>query len=328
MALLADSGLSKDQLKSLAGTFVGQLSNLRGDERSFAAEIASRRGITSLEKLYQALEKSDPGSGAALLREFRQYLIDNYRADGCGTLWAPYQYNATKTGLSVHSNDLQIPDKSGNKTLPDAIQQFNDKFQDKLARAKLDPITVQDIDVRVKRVDAEVKNYWSDEESKAYFNALRQLRFDENDEVRTLSDRESSAWRSQVISFLGKIDDWEADPFKSTEVFNEKLELYTGVIILTNQIDLKWLAIERGLSMLENSSIETENPAQWLFGVMHLQSRMSVLFDDREYKKLGRDPDFTARLINSKNRSLHLIGMLESLHLDAFNSKDAGITLP
>ena len=309
MALLTDSGLSKDQLESLTGTLVGQLSKLRGDERGFTAEISGRRGITGSDKLYQALEKSEPGSGAALLREFRQYLIDNYRAGGCGTL-------------------LPAPDKSGQRKLPDAIQKFNDEFRDGLGRAKLDPITVQDIDVSVPVVKAEVHPYWSDTESKAYLTALQRLKFNENGEVRTLSDRESSTWRSQVISFLGKVDDWEADPFQSTEVFNEKLELYTGVINLTTQDDIKWLAIERSFTMLENSSMETENPTQWLFGVMNLQLRVSSLVDAPEYQKFARDPDFITRLINSKNRSLHLIGLLENLHVDPFNTKDMGLSLP
>jgi hypothetical protein len=309
MALLIDSGLSKDQLQSLTGTLVGQLSRLRGDERGFAAEISGRRGITGAVRLYQSLESSEPGSGSALLQAFRQYLIDNYKAGGCGTL-------------------LPAPDKSGQKSLPDAIQKFNDKLRDGLVRAKLDPISVQDIDENVPVVKAEVNNYWSDEESKTYLTALQRLKFDDDKEVRTLAERESSIWRSQVVSYLGKVDDWEADPFKSTEVFNEKLELYTGVINLTTQDDLKWLAVERSLSMLENSSMESENPAQWLFAVMSLQLRASTLVDGGEYKSRGRDPEFTTRLINSKSRSLHLIGLLESLHLDPFNTKGTGITLP
>jgi hypothetical protein len=309
MTLLTDSGLSKEQLESLTGTLLGQLSRLRGDERGFVAEISGRRGITGSEHLYQALEQSEPGSGSALLQVFRQYLVDNYKAGGCGEL-------------------LRVSDRPGQKILPDVIQKFNDEFRDGLGRAKLDPITVQDIDVSVPVVEAEVNNYWSDPEANAYLTAAKKLKFDESGEVRTLSDRESSTWRSQVISFLGKIDDWEADPFQSTEVFNEKLELYDTVINLTTQDDLKWLAIERSLSMLENSSIETENPAQWLWGVMNLQLRASTLVGDRANKALGRDSNFTTRLINSKSRSLHLIGMLESLHLDPFNSKDTGITLP
>jgi hypothetical protein len=309
MALLADSGLSKDQLQSLTGTLVGQLSRLRGDERGFTAEISSRTGRTGSDKLYQALEKSKPGSGSTLLQVFRQYLIENYKTGGCGT-------------------PLPAPDKSGRKNLPDAIRKFNDEFRDGLGRAELDPITVQDIDASVPVVKAEVNNYWSDPESKALLAAEQQLKYDESGIVRPLSDRESSTWRSQVISYLGKIDDWEADPFKSAEVFNEKLELYTAVTNLTTQDDLKWLAVERSLSMLENSTMESENPAEWLFGVMDLQLLTSAPVDGPEYKRLARDPDFTTRLIKSKSRSLHLVGMLESLHLDPFNSKDTGIMLP
>jgi len=328
MELLAKSELSKDQLESLTGTLVGQLNHLRSDERGFAAEIASRKGIVSSVELYRALEKSDPGSGAPLLREFRQYLIDNYKVGGCGALWIQYQFDDTRTGLTVHSQELRTPDKTGNKTLPDAIQKFNDEFQDALGRTKLDPIAVQDIDADVPVVKADVHDYWSDPESKAFLTAAQQLRFNENDQVRTLSERESPEWRAQVVSYLGKIDDWVADPFQSTEVFNEKLELYTGIINLTTLDDLKWLAVERSLSMLQNSSIESENPAQWLWGVMSLQLRVSTLVGDREYKRLGRNADFTGQLVNSKNRSLHLIGMLESLHLDPFNSKETGIPLP
>jgi hypothetical protein len=308
MALLTDSGLSKEQLQSLAGTLMGQLNRLRGDERGFVAEISGRRGITGSEHLYQALEQSEPGSGSALLQVFRQYLVDNYRAGGCGSL-------------------LPAPNKSGQKILPDAIQTFNREFRDEFVRAKLDPITVQDIDVSNPVVEAEVNSYWSDLESKEFLAASELLKSDENGQLRSLSERESSTWRAQAVAFLGKIDDWEADPFKSTQVFNEKLKLYAGVINLTTQDDLKWMAVDRSFSMLENSSIETGNPAQWLWGVMVVQLHASTLVDSNEYKKLGRDPVFSTRLINSKNRSLHLIGMLESIHLDPFNSKDTGITL-
>lgn len=328
MALLSDSGLSKGQLESLTGTYVGQLSKMRGDERGLAAEIVSQAGITSSQKLYQALEKSDPGSGAPLLREFRQYLIDNYKAGGCGELWIQYQITGTEAGLVMHSHDQQIADKTGNKTLPDAIQKFNDEFREGLGRAKLDPVTVQDIDVNAPIAKAEVNNYWSDPETKAYLTAAQRLRFDENDQARTLSERESSAWRAQVVSYLGKIDDGEADPSNSVEVFNEKLELYTSVIDLTAKDDLNLLAIERGLSMLENSNVESEHQAQWLRGAMDLQLRASTLAGDIGHQKLKSDPDFTTRLINSKNRSLHLIGLLGSLHLDPFNSKGGGISLP
>jgi hypothetical protein len=61
---------------------------------------------------------------------------------------------------------------------------------------------------------------------------------------------------------------------------------------------------------------------------MDLQLLTSAPVDGPEYKRLARDPDFTTRLIKSKSRSLHLVGMLESLHLDPFNSKDTGIMLP
>ncbi len=301
LTLLLESDLSAEQQESLTQTFLGQLDKLRDDERGFAAELPDSSMIAKAILLYRALEMHEAGSGQGLVRSFREYLIENGRAGGCG---AP---------------TLQKQNAQKKAPLPSVVRVFNEWFRSALAGAGLSPIGPEDIESQAPVVAPMVHLYFKDAASKKLLEEAMSLRFGDTGARRSLEDLNSSGWRTQAIDYLGKVDDWPVDPFNSAEIFAEKLDLYLYVIDLAPQEDLRWTAIERALSMIENSTEETENPALWAWSIWTLQHGATHQMNTDQFERRPIH-DFTQRLINSKSHSLRLIGLLEAAHLDPFST--------
>jgi hypothetical protein len=301
LELLSESQLSITQRESLTQTFIGQLNDLRDDQRGFSAEMTDGSVIPRLNQLYQTLEKQESGSGQALLRSFRQYLIENAQVGGCGAPW------------------LRKHDQRKNRVLPGVVGAFNERFQSALAAAGLEKISLEDINSETPVVEPVVHLYFEDGESKELLEEAQELRFYDGVTRRPLKDLTSSAWRTQAISYLDKVDDLPTDPFKSAEVFAERLDLYLYLVDLAPQEDLRWVAIEKALAIIENSTEETENPAKWAWYIWTLQNGATHQMNADEFERRPIH-DFTERLINSKSRSLHLIGLLELVHLNPFST--------
>lgn len=189
LELLTKSDLSIKQEQFLTQTFLGQLTKLRDDERGFAAEMTDGSVITRLNQLYQTLEKQEPGSGLALVRNFRQYLMENMRAGGCGVGW------------------LRKQDKQKGKVLPGVVHSFNEQFQNVLVGAGLDPIRVNDIDSQGPVTQPVLHPYFEDPDSERFLEEARQLRFDNGGTRRNIEDLNSSTWSTQVSTYLSEIDD-------------------------------------------------------------------------------------------------------------------------
>jgi hypothetical protein len=214
LQLLSEAGLSPNELETLNGLFVDQLSRLREDERGFSSEMLSSSAIERVSKLYRILEANSPGSGTALLREFRQYLVANYHAGGCGALWNHLAITGMSDNGSLNAKiqNLRKAKDPSQQSLPDSIQRFNDTFHDVLDKSAIGAIQLKEIDTDVPDVAPVLPKSSDDPDQAALDRAAKQLRFDGKDQDRTESDRESSAWRAQAISFIGRVDDWEADP--------------------------------------------------------------------------------------------------------------------
>jgi hypothetical protein len=319
--LLSESNLSPDELETLTGLFIEQLGRLRDDERGFAAEmLSSSSTIDQLRALYQKIEPNHPALGLALLRESRRYLVENYRMGGCGQLWKREGIvGASDNGsLLIKIQDLRKTNTPSQQPLPENIQRFNDAFHDALNSSALGAIQLKEIDVDTPDVEAEQHKYWAEPDAAALLLAAQRLRFDDKDQERSELERESSTWRSQAISFLGKVDDWEADPFRSVEVLQEKNDLYQSVIDLAPQEDLRWSAIEKSLAMVEHSGLESKDPAAWMYLALSVRLRVSLFEKSRQ--KSAVNPKLTKRFLNSSNMSLRLIGYLDALGIDPRSS--------
>ena len=323
LQLLDESSLSSKEMETLTGEFTSQLSRLREDERGFAAEMVSSSAIERVDTLYRNLEANSPGSGSALLKEYRQYLVENYRAGGCGQLWNHMNIGVSDNGgLNIKIQNLRKPDDPAQQSLPDSIKKFNDTFHDVLDRAGLGAIRLKEIDVDMPEVAAEQHRDWIEPEAAALLGAAKQLRFDDHDRERTESERESSAWRAQAISFLGRVDDWKADPSRSVEVLFEKDELYRSVIDLAPQEDVRFLAIEKSVALVEDSGLEMQDPSAWMDLALSVQREVGRFEGGQEKKTVN--PKLTRRFLNSSNASLRLIGYLDALGIDPHSSGPLG----
>lgn len=322
LQLLNEAGLSTPALEALTSTFIAQLNKLQGDERSFSAEMLGNVSMRNLNQLYERLETADPGFGAALLKEFRRYLVNNYRAGGCGEIWKHLDFRSDGNQLIAKVQSWRPSSGQNPPSLPGPISEFNTTFTEALHRTGLAPISFDEIDTDTPEIRAEVHHYGQTEEEKSLHKAAQQLRFTEDDNYRSDSDRASSTWQAQAISFLGKVDDWQADPSRSVEVFYEKSTLYGAPVDLAPQPELRWLAIEKNISMLENSDLESQNPALWMNLVMNIRLRTRYLGPTHD-KKMPI-ADLTKRFIRSSSPSLRLIGYLDALGIDPFSSGPLG----
>ena len=300
MSMLLHSDLSTPQLESLAQTFIAQIEGLQGDERGFEAELQAPTLNGDLDALYQGLEQRDSGSGVSLVRGFRAYLVENAKAGGC-------------------SAPVRKTDNEKRRILPRSIDAFNHRFGDVLTKFGSNPIRIEEIESNTPETAPAIHPYFESPEGKQLLEDARKLRFADETTRRSLDDLRSAAWRAQATEYLVKVDSWEVDPSSSVDFFAQKLSLYLYLVDLAPDEALLWTATERALTLIENSSVEIENPAIWAWAMWSLQRDATFQVDSKTSVKRPVH-DFTERLIDSKSRSVRLIGLLDAAHLNPFST--------
>jgi hypothetical protein len=293
LRLIASADLTTSQRNDLARHYTGQLERLRGDERGFAALLLDREYNQWIHDLKNAFSSMNETTARSLLHDFRSYLVENARQGGCGAHW------------------MRRKDEAGKQLLPRAIEAFNQQLASELAHAGLEPIALDEIASSAPVVEGQVQRYGQSQEALDLLEAGKALRFNTSGQRRTVEDLNSSAWSEQATQFLGRVDDWQADPFNSEDVFWTKMEFYTGVIDLVPREDLRWLAVEKAIAQLENSRLETDNPSMMMVYAFHLHNRAtSQMNGDERQERSGRN--LTRRLMGSSSPSLRLLGLLEA----------------
>ena len=63
----------------------------------------------------------------------------------------------------------------------------------------------------------------------------------------------------------------------SVDILFEKDHLYQAVIDLAPQPDVQWLAIEKSVAMVENSGLESQDPAAWMDLALSVQRKVLSL---------------------------------------------------
>jgi hypothetical protein len=108
----------------------------------------------------------------------------------------------------------------------------------------------------------------------------------------------------------------------SVDILFEKDHLYQAVIDLAPQPDVQWLAIEKSVAMVENSGLESQDPAAWMDLALSVQRKVSIFEEKRETKAVKSS--LTKRFLTSSNASLRLIGSLDALGIDPRSSGPLG----
>jgi hypothetical protein len=296
LRLVNEAELTPEQRGILMRRLAGQLGQIHDDDRGFAATLLDRSYNGWIQELKRSFDRLDESTARAFLREFRGYLVENLKAGGCGADW------------------LRRHDAAGQALLPRAVVAFNEQLSTQLEQSGLEPVSLAEIDSHAPVVVAEFKTYGQSEEAKALMAAAKALRFDAKNQRRTLDELNSMAWTQQATMFLGKVDDWPVDPFNSADAFWMKMEFYTGVIDLAPQADLRWLALEKAIVQLENSRLETEDPALLMVFTFQLHIRATSQMNGEE-RQTRSAHDLARRLAGERSPTLRLLGLLEEQKL-------------
>jgi len=313
LKLLSEPGLSAHERELLTGLFLNALARLTGDRRGFTAEML-HAGPTGAAKLYQILESADPGSGLALLKGYRAYLVSNYSAGGCAELWDSLKVVGIGKGSSLQA---RVQHARTDRSLPDPVDQFNVEFRDSLTRAGLGPIHFSEIGGQDPGEKATIHEYQNGG-LQLMKNAAERLRFDKQDEYQSRATRMSDAWRAEAMHYLESVDDWQGNPSNPLETTHVKNEMYSALIDLAPQQDLRLLAIDRDLSMIENCGLENANPSAWMELMLELEH--AIPYDGPDHAKQVANAGFATKLVRSPNASVRLIGLLSSMNINPFSS--------
>lgn len=303
LKVIEEADLSQEQHDELIGFYIGQLERLRGDNRGFAARLAQLQNLGSggwTGNLKKALARSGGASNPPLLRAFRAYLVENARAGACGEKW-------------MHRTDA-----NGKPLLPKGIESFNEQLAKELARSGLDPIAANEIASDVPEVDAVIQPYGQSEEARALMMEAKQLRFDANGERRKLEDLNSTSWAVQYTHFLGDVDDWKIDPFHSEDTLWMKMECYTGSIDLAPKEDQRWAAMEQAAGLMDNSNLDTKDPALEMTMAFLLYLRAIQQANGNKFEKRD-DHDLNQLLTGLHSPGLRLLGIMQNEKLEVLD---------
>ena len=300
---IQEADLSREQRNELIRLYIGQLERLRGDNRGFAARLTQLQDSGSggwIGNLKKALASSDDVGAQSLLRAFRTYLVENARAGACGEKW-------------MHRTDA-----TGKPLLPKGIESFNEQLGKELAQGGLEPVAASEIASDAPETDAVIQRYGQSDEARALMVEAKQLRFDANGERRKLEDLNSTTWAAQYMHFLGDVDDWTIDPFRSEDALWMKMEYYTGSIDLAPKEDQRWAAMEQAVALLDNSTLDNEDPALEMAMAFLLHQRATRQANGNEFEKRSGH-DLNRLLVGSRGPGLRLLGLMENEQLEVLD---------
>jgi hypothetical protein len=281
--LLLNADLSPADLGQAANMFAVALSQLRGDERSFASQNTQTNEYSvpgSIASLIAALDAKGISS-VSVLRAFRGYLVSNFSGERCG----------------------EISGATDRIALPRAIDYFNREFRLALKNAQIAPISEQDLtgaSIDPKFVDV---NFWQSPEAKQLDAGVRELRFGKG-ETRLGADRKATTdWSAQLTNFLTELAAWKPENEPAEEdFFCEKSILYTLLIDVVPSGAERSRVMSDFVEFLEQYSARTTSRLEWMVPVERLLSG-AVARDDRE--------EVIQAFLNSRDPSLNLYARLE-----------------
>lgn len=281
--VLVNADLSTSDLGQLANVFAGALSQLRGDERSFAATAMGQGGSSvsgSVVSLITALEAKEISS-VAVLRALRQYLVSNFGEVRCTAV---------------------LPGQADRNPLPPAVGYFNQQFRQQLQIAQIAPIAAEELKNAHVDPGAPPKGYWQSPESKRLAADMRTLRFGDGDDRLSAAEKAAPAWSGQLTDFLTELDAWQPDDEPAVNVFHQKSILYEGLADVVPRGAQRSQVIEAFVRFLQQNSGQVPNRMEWL---VHAEDLLSgrIASDDRE--------EVIQAFLNSGDPTLNLYARLE-----------------
>jgi hypothetical protein len=281
--LLISADLTPTELAQLSDLFAGALSQLRGDEQSFAAAAAvpgQYNVSNSVANVITVLDRKGLES-IALLKALRQYLVSNFGNIRCAET---------------------VGEEAKKDSLPEAVKTFNQQFRAALQRAQI-PLIRED-ELKVARIGSkfEDREFWQSAASNRLLTDVKWLRFGEGEEPLTSAAKSTSDWSAQLTDFLTELEAWSPEGETAADYFVQKSILYEGLIdVIPNGPD-RSKAIDSFVGFLEQNAVQTTSPIEWFLPVNQLLSGARAV-DDRE--------EVIRAFLNSRDSVLNLYARLE-----------------
>lgn len=269
--LIAAPDLSGAELAAVISPYIYALDRLRGDAHSFYW-TASRHSVDEFAALVARLDKQGIGA-LPLIASYRRYLVANFKTTPCSPLEAP-----------------------DNGKLPLALQEFNDKFSNRLQAAGLTVITHDEIKIEAKE-GPPTESGPSRWDSKEYSDLLLSL--------QELPDmpREDPSIEAKYQEYLLRLNGWSNQSEPETEFFHQKSMFYSGVIERLGHSVMRTNVLLDFVKFLELNSYQQVSKVDWFFYARRL---LDISTQPAERS------DVINALISSGDPVLNLYGRLES----------------
>jgi hypothetical protein len=228
--LIRGADVSGAELSGVIASYMFVLDNLRGDAHSFNA--TSQQSVDEFIALVARLDKQGIGA-LPLITSFRKYLVANFKAAPC----APLQ-------------------GSGSGKLPRQIQEFNDKFADRLRAGGLTVISAEEIknDAKDPSPAEDEPPRWKSKESSDLLFALQQL---------PDMPKESPSVEAKYKEYLLRLNGWSNQSEPEIDFFHQKSLLYFGVIERLGPSALRTSVLVDFVRFLELNSYQQVSQVDW-----------------------------------------------------------------
>jgi hypothetical protein len=284
--LLVNSDLTRRDLSELAPLFAASLSQLRGDERSFAiaAAASDKNAIsTTVGALIGLLDKNDVSS-AALVGALRKYLVTNFG----GTICA----------------DAVARERNEN-LLPAEIELFNRDFKTNLQQDHMDPISKEELKNQSVGSKASVTLLWQSSGARQVSADLKKLYSGKPRASSANAEKETATWYSQLRDFLNEVRAWKADDSEPTvDAFNERSGIYEDLLDFVPPGPERDEVVDDFIRFLDQTS-QSVGSMEWLRPADDVLSGFIAPDTDRK--------ELVQVFANSGNQTLSLFAQLEQL---------------
>jgi len=248
--LVIEMELSPSDFGQLANRFANAISQLRGDERSFASGMIGPGPYTITGSIAAVIEALDHKGlpDIVLLKALREYLVSNLSARPCG---------------EMASGD------SHKSPAREAIKYFNQTFRSAIQNSQI--AAIGDDELKGMRVGemALVQPYWQSTQAKQLLVVIKKLRFGDGDKALPVSSRETVGWLSKLTDFLIQLEAWTPSAEEDPNFFHEKCVLYESLVDLIPSGQDRSKVIDSFVNFLGQNSTEVSR-IEWLEHVDNL----------------------------------------------------------
>jgi len=278
--LLLKANVSPSSLEDLANAFAYALTQLHGDEGSFAAVAVASPPHTTWGVIASLIKRLQGYGvpGLPLLKALREYLVSNFSGVQCPE---------------------PLEGKAGDRSsLPEGVTFFNQEFRVMLQNTGVTPIQKEELEGARLGGALNDTRFWQSLEAKRLLRGLQVLRWGKGNLSPPVKD--SPEWSARLTDFLTEMEAWKPD--NEPDFFCEKSILYTGLIDLVPTGAGRSKVIDAFVEFLEQNSGRTRSRIEWFVTADTLLSG-SRATDDQ--------PEIMLAFLNSSDPTLSLYARLK-----------------